>query len=585
MDPSPDLKQRLLGGVSALDAVSFSDRTDRVMAFDFLEQHDALDSNTRSTMLLVLVDRVLDEKSGRTPGCRLAVVLATHVNRYVRFRRDPTVRFLSQIHRLETYMWFLFHRTKDDKRFMSDAREPYGFPLGRCLSELTQQHNIHHASNPGRLLMCPLMDLKDLALESSIKIALPVPQYVDPGKGDVVTQMQEPVIVEHRALASSELHWQEMYDRWQSGPELTDDVLEHILVNSACRISVLLSMTPPQIFNLNLSHEAIYAVSHDFNACAHLLRSMSVAEFPVLRTRTAAIWWLRLLQAGGSVKRIDDKVFSEEQGLLLDAGIYLEPRAHHSEKERVELLARLTKDMIQLDMENTLTSQHGGRSFLLSDERRDTISEILDDPQAKLGNSFINAIVAHDTLNAIMAGNSGSVVFERLGEVLKWVKESKGADANRMRKQMDKLASHITPEAIVTLIKSANPPSDLKKARDVILMPCIRAKLGEDEKRSFLDAVLEPLCSDKPEMTVEVLEVLTNCDEQDKFPEPRLKNLPAFWPLMFRALETRDSLLTEEFFSQVHEQVTNSNKDFALPLESSQTLCSMYVDSFNKFQT
>ncbi len=69
----------------------FLDNTNEAKVLEFLEQHDALDSNTRSTMLLVLADRVLDEKSGRTPGCRLAVLLATlaHVNRYVRFRRDP----------------------------------------------------------------------------------------------------------------------------------------------------------------------------------------------------------------------------------------------------------------------------------------------------------------------------------------------------------------------------------------------------------------------------------------------------------------------------------------------------------------
>jgi hypothetical protein len=701
----PILKQRLLGCVSELDAVTFSDRTDRPMlAFvglqlilspqavvstqhlqnvrQFLENKndvkvlevldqwcsnfDSLDSNTRSAMLLALAD--IDDKLGCATGSRLAVVLATHVNRYVRFRRDPsralvsffdfcrqpTVRFLSQIHRLEAYIWFLFDRTEEDKRFTlesGDARVPYGFPLGHCLLELTQEDNVHHAPNPGPLLMRPLMDMKAFVLKDvSVKIPLPVAHYVDPGKGDVVTQMQE--IVEHRALASSELHWEEMYDRWQSGPDVTDDVLEHILVNSACRISVLLSMTPTQIFHLSLSHEAIDSVSRDFNACAHLLRSMSVDDFPVLRTRTAAISWLLLL-AGASVssfKNEDDQVFADEQRLLLDAGLNVEPRAHHSETERVELLSRVTRPMIQLDMENTLTSQRGVLSFLLSDERLDTISAILDDPQVKLGNAFINAIVGSDTLKEIWKGTCGRVVFERLGDVLQWVKESKGADSNRMSKQMEKLASRITEKAIVTLLLSANPPSDWEKARDGILMPCIRAsathpsdqtavglkwkeagseipstgteinsellaaalqkkvefkkeewqkfkvtdlssdsyiKVGNcyfkpSEQPSFLDAVLEPLCISKPEMAVEILEVLANCEEfVEKFPEPRLNNLPSFWPMMFKALKSRETCdFLETLFSQVHDYIIETKQDFALPFESSQTLCSMYVNSF-----
>jgi hypothetical protein len=624
----PILKQRLMGGVAGVETVDFSQSSDRVMlafvglqlilspeavvseehkcmvrqfvesndanGLEFLDQYDSLDPSTRSEMLRALADLSHDDKLCLGLMCRLAVVLAVHVNRYVRFRTDPqsplvsfsdfcrqpTVRFLSQIHRLEAYMWFLFDRTSVDRRVLSDATKdmPYGFPLGRCLTELTDRHNIHHASQPGQILMCTLMNTKDLALNEKGKLALPMlpmPQYIDPGKGDVVTQMQE--IVEHRALASSELHWNEMYDRWQSGPELTDDVLEHILVNSACRISVLLSMTPAQIFNLTLSREATVAVSQDFDSCAKLLRSMSVKEFPVLRTRAAAIWWLLLL-AGASVERVDDKVFCEEQGLLLDAGIYIEPRANHSEQERIDLLSRVTRVMIQLDMDHTLTSQHGVRSFLLSDERRDTISPMLDDPKVKLGNAFMNAIVARETLNAIMAGTSGSAIFERLGEIMQWVKESKEADAHRMSRQMANFASRITPDALVTLLKSANPPLDLTKARDGVLLPCLRAQIDQNEQRSFLDAVLEPLCREKPEMAVEVLEILAKCDEY-QFPKPQLKNLPEFWPLLFRAFETRDPSLAEEFFLKVHDHVNSKDQNFALPFESSPSLCSMYVDS------
>jgi hypothetical protein len=266
-------------------------------------------------------------------------------------------------------------------------------------------------------MRCEWNDIKLVDASKSVAgpVPLPDPQYVDPGKGDVVTQMQE--IVEHRALAASELHWQEMHDKWQMGPELTDDVLEHILVYSPCRISVLLSMTPSQIVNLNLSSQAIHAVSEDFEGCAEMLRTLNATEFTALRTRTAAIWWL-LLTAGGrsNVKKVTDKEFGEDQSLLLDAGIYVEPKAQHAESEQNDLLSRVLQVMIQLDMENILTSQHTVRNYLLADdERRHAVSAILDDVEVKLGNAFINAIVARETLNGIIENRSGQVIYSRLG--------------------------------------------------------------------------------------------------------------------------------------------------------------------------
>jgi hypothetical protein len=210
-----------------------------------------------------------------------------------------------------------------------------------------------------------------------------------------------------------------MLDKWQMGPELTDDVLEHILVNSPCRISVLLSMTPSQIVNLNLSSQAIHAVSEDFEGCAEMLRSLNATEFTALRTRTAAIWWL-LLTAGGrsncNVENVTDKEFGEDQSLLLDAGIYVEPKAQHAESEQNDLLSRVLQVMIQLDMENTLTSQHTVRNYLLADdERRHAVSAILDNVNVKLGNAFINAIVARETLNGIIENRIGQVIYSRLG--------------------------------------------------------------------------------------------------------------------------------------------------------------------------
>jgi hypothetical protein len=186
-----------------------------------------------------------------------------------------------------------------------------------------------------------------------------------------------------------------------------------------------------------------------------------------------------------------------------------------------------------------------------------------------------------------MKGTKGSVIYERLGAIIQWVKESKAADANEMSIQMTdektNFASRITADALVTLLKSANPPSDLKKARDGFILPCLKAQIDQNEH--FLDAVLEPLCRENPEMAVEVLEILAKCEEY-QFPKPQLKNLPEFWPLLFKAFETHDGtcdpLLAEEFFLKVHEHVKAKDQNFALPFESSPSLCSMYVDCCKK---
>ena len=48
------------------------------------------------------------------------------------------------------------------------------------------------------------------------------------------------------------------------------------------------------------------------------------------------------------------------------------------------------------------------------------------------------------------AGKNGSLIRNWLGAVLQWVKESKDADADTMKEQMEFFASHITPEAVLT---------------------------------------------------------------------------------------------------------------------------------------
>jgi hypothetical protein len=181
-----------------------------------------------------------------------------------------------------------------------------------------------------------------------------------------------------------------------------------------------------------------------------------------------------------------------------------------------------------------------------------------------------------DRENETQANKRGRLVFDLLGNVLQWVKEAKEADADAMRRQMEPLAIRITSDGIVTLLRSANPPVDLDKALKGILLPCVGVRPSKEEKQKFLDEIIQPLCKDRPEMAVEVLELLAKSDKEAEFPEPHLRNLPGLWPLMFRAM--RQPECTKEFFDSVQAHVIETDHSFMLPFESSATLCSMYIN-------
>ena len=537
-------------------------------ALDFLVPFDGLgtDVQMRSQMVRVLAQMVLalarqdEETVPEAVSNPLGVVLANHVNRYIRFRkicasarlvsfadfcRQPKVRFLSQIHRVEAYMAFLYQQTEATKRFQTPGTNPswpYGLPLVKFFRE---PPNIHNNSNPGRIILCNPVDTP------SIIIRVPAPQYIDPGKGDVVTQMQE--IVEHRALSGSELNWEEMYHKWQSGLDLTNDVLEHILVHSPCRMSVLLSMTPIHIVNLNLSNHALKAICQDYGESKHLLRKLTVAEHEVLRKRAAAIWWLLLTapDAGVSLARDNENDFEENQQLLLKCNIYI------SENQPGELLSRISRVLIQIDGDDILTKQHAVRNYILSDENQGAVRAILDDQTVRIGSAFINSIVAGQTLREILTFKKGSLISKRFGSLLKWVhndraqlqdgKSLRDGDQTKMALQEAMKSDiefftkgegqriRITPQAVVTLLKSANPPVDLDCFRIGILVPCLTAQPGgidTDENRQFLSDVLEPLCQQKPELAVELLDMLARPDLQDNLPKPDLHNVAPFWSKM-----------------------------------------------------
>ena len=208
------------------------------------------------------------------------------------FCKQPKVRFLSQIHRIEAYMWFLFQATEQEHRFRvflqgsgivleipSRAEEtdappieaPFGWPLASAFELGRAPHvNVHNAASPGNVLRCP--PKASYGKDSPLSVPqLPDAQYIDPGKGDAVTQMQD--IFQHRALAGSELHWEDLYRTWETGLEgVTNEVLEHVLMHSPCRLSVLLSLSEDQIVNLSLSQAAIEKIGEDFNNCKELLR-------------------------------------------------------------------------------------------------------------------------------------------------------------------------------------------------------------------------------------------------------------------------------------------------------------------------
>jgi hypothetical protein len=101
-----------------------------------------------------------------------------------------------------------------------------------------------------------------------------------------------------------------------------------------------------------------------------------------------------------------DKEIEEDLELLLDAGIPIIPNQQQTESEQNELLNRVLRVFIQLDLENTLKSQQTVRDYLLADTSCEAISEILKDPDVKLGNAFVNVIVASKTLSDIMVNSN-----------------------------------------------------------------------------------------------------------------------------------------------------------------------------------
>ena len=515
----------------------------------------------------------------------LAEILALHLNRYLRFPlregaaqvsfadfcRQPRARFLSQVHRIEAFISYLFSETEVSGRFgaKSDPNIPLGLPLAACFSGLV--NNVHCSSSPGHILSTKFD--KDWTSLCEAQCRAPDPHYVDPGRGDVVTHMQE--IAEHQAVVGAELNWEEMARKWESGPEITDEVLDHILIHSPGRLSVLLCMTPPQIVYLSLSSQALNAILMDFENCQESLRSVPQGKNRTLRTRAAAIWWL-LLTKGAHLRRSSEETFAEDQSLLLDSGIYIEPGSE-------QLLSRVTMAMLPLDRPDTFTGQHAVRDFVLSNSNSALIASMMDDEAVRIGQGFVNACVARETLNGILAGTIGNAVFSKMGNIFRWLKDSGSANVENMRAESQVLATRLTPKAVACLLSSANPPVDLRKARNGILHPYISSVeriLGTDEAKRFLGGILTPFCTARYRgLAVGLFDALAAAERQNDyiFPVPDLEEVPQAWTEIFKAMSASatDTSIMSTMLNCAIEL------EFSLPLEASAKLCAMYVNHFS----
>ena len=359
-------------------------------------------------------------------------------------------------------------------------------------------------------------------------------------------------------------------------------VLDHILTYSPSRISVLLCMTAPQIVNVNFSHKALEAISRDFENCKDSLRQLPSSTYSALRARTAAIWWMLLTKYHSIVSPDEacassvpdnecERYFSEEQNLLLANGIFIEGSN--------AILGRVLRAILPSDTADTLISQHSVRHFLLSNESIEVVGQALDCQDLKIGQAFVTAAVARETLSRIMKGTEGQAIFKRLGYILRWVTEPRTASVDEMRAEMRAFAGRFTPLAVAALLLSANPPLDLASACDGILEPCMRhveERDGRERAKEFLDAVLRPLCDERNRaLAVDLFDVLASSTSPRTgytFPIPELTGKEAVWNTLFRAM--RDPAAVRELFEQAR------GLEFLLPFEASERLCQMYVNHY-----
>eukprot|EP00960_Hanusia_phi_P074430 768239-Hanusia_phi.AAC.2 len=472
------IQEFMQGGMQNLNLLNFLDQNDDLLRVEHRPALEEIFNNlSKSDMPIRVPCDDLEEE------CKsLAGLLARHINHHIRFPsetwandmplicfadfcRQPSVRFLSQVHRVEAYIYFLCQNTETRSALIDREKNmPFGLPLIHTAN--LGNANVHCAHNPGKLLRVELSYHQSWVSDNRVKY----PMYLDPGKGDAIVRHQE--IIEHQSIVGAELNWEEMFVKWQTGPELSSEVFKHICTHSPSRIMLLLSLSPSQIVNLNLSSDAIQEIERDFCACQALLHELPSDLFYILRSRTAAIWWLLLVSGSNAVLTNDH--FEEDQILLLKNGIFFETKGCENgviTEEKLRLYLSVAKAMISLDKVETLSEQHAIRDFIMSEANKGKIEELLIDQRLKIGRALMSVCLSKENLTKILQETYGSVMKKVLGSWLQWAKNADEAQIADMINTSKSIAARVKPKALLHLIKSANPPYELKMFRDGILLP------------------------------------------------------------------------------------------------------------------
>jgi len=581
-----------------IEHLSFLDRKDTLQYRVYLK--DLLDGLKREERL------VLQDKGTKEKGTTLAVLLAAHVRQYLLcpleeeperrrhvsfkdFCSQPQVRLLGQIHRIEAYICFLFSKTKESQRYSSDETQSPTVPLGTPLTQnFVVLDNTHVGYSPGKLLAAEF-DPASAATMASVRS----PAYVDPGNGDAMLDMQE--ITEHKAISCEELHWNALVSRWKNGHDLQQHQMEHILNYSPSRISVLLSLSVHQIERIpELSRSAYEAVKCDFLDSKTLLRMPSTDHFRELRTRVASICWL-IVKTGTTLRDSDSKIddlstefFLEDYSIMIEDGFKLNLEIC---PENLKLLSAFARAIIGLDRFDALTEQQTVASFIFSDAYMEEIEKVLD--FERIGAAFVWACVAHERVKAIIEGKGGKAIFQRFGALLQWVRDPSDANAAEMGQSLSAtlegstspLSQRFSALAISAILQSVRTNQFSKVMQTActhLLSVCIQDRAPKADPKAFLSDVLQPFCKNKSLRghavalvhAVSTAKLETNDDEQEASEQWRFE-LPSSlysdepWESMCRAF--RDKSHAEDFFRRASEQ------NFALPFNSSEHLCDMYV--------
>ena len=550
-------------------------------AINFMSSLESIEILNAEDMYLIVKELVkngdipdLSEMMEDETKISLGRILALHVNVCLRFPKEgveeenlisfhefcmqPRLRLLSQVHRIEAWICYLYSRTSDEKRLSSVDCDslPFGLPIS---DNFVKVPNVHSTFSPGPS-MTAIMKHSGADHNTSILDA----EYFD--RASEETTMRRHELMERRALAGIDLDWEDMFCNWQNGPDLSEDILEHIITYSINRIFVVLSMPPKNILNLKLEKQALLVLAADFKSVEALLHEPNVDKYRCLRERVAALWWL-LLTCGAV-----DSFHESDQKLLLDSEVCLE--LSESEEGSQDIFFRLAKTIIRQNAPDLLSRQHSIRSFLLGERNRSKICELLSGSDVQIGRSLIEMLVQDEFLKKLIENVEGTAITDKLHAILVWVKEPEKANREKMMLEMEWLASRMTPQAVASLVLHFWPSTSLRRDleifRDSIMKPYL-SRLDPESAQEALDEVLQLACMTNQGRAVNLIE--TFADEQ-LYPtclKPSLQGVHVAWREVYTAIvENSPGMLVD----------VQLLKGFKLPLENSHKLCTIYINHF-----